>query len=113
MTSAEPKARDFDQPKAEPRMASHDDDDDDDDMRSSADSTETQRGVKRVEAVSQTWTKWGLVWAYVGYDHDDDIDLPFRIARALLSSVRSERLVSFALNLSCTRQLTPAVPGSS
>ena len=93
-------------------MASRDDDDDDD-VRSSNDSTETQRGVKRLQAVRQTWTKWSLAWAYVGYDHDDDLDLPFSRRLGLSGSVRSNCLVSFAPSLSCTRKLTPAVPGSS
>jgi hypothetical protein len=26
-----------------------------------------QDGVKRIEAVSMTWTRWGLVFAYIGY----------------------------------------------
>jgi hypothetical protein len=26
-----------------------------------------QDGVKRIEAVSSTWTKWGLIFAYIGY----------------------------------------------
>jgi hypothetical protein len=26
-----------------------------------------QDGVKRIEAVSMTWTRWGLVLAYIGY----------------------------------------------
>jgi hypothetical protein len=28
---------------------------------------ETQDGVKRIEAVAMTWTKWGLIAAYIGY----------------------------------------------
>lgn len=27
-----------------------------------------QDGVKRIEAVSRTWTKWGLIAAYLGYE---------------------------------------------
>lgn len=45
------------------RVMSHEDDD----TRSSTDSVETQTGVKKVEAVSMTWSKWGLIIAYVGY----------------------------------------------
>ncbi|KAL9033544.1 MAG: hypothetical protein Q9180_005891, partial [Flavoplaca navasiana] len=37
-----------------------------DDDRSSLSSYDTQHGVKNIEAVSQTWTKWALVAAYAG-----------------------------------------------
>ncbi|KAL8775382.1 MAG: hypothetical protein Q9209_000390 [Squamulea sp. 1 TL-2023] len=37
-----------------------------DDDGSSFSSHDTQRGVKNIEAISQTWTKWALVAAYVG-----------------------------------------------
>jgi hypothetical protein len=30
-------------------------------------SDETQTGVKNIEAVSQTWTQWSLIAAYLGY----------------------------------------------
>ncbi|KAL8927527.1 MAG: hypothetical protein Q9208_002332 [Pyrenodesmia sp. 3 TL-2023] len=40
----------------------HDDDDDD---RSSL-SSYYQAGVKNIEAISQTWTKWSLICAYIG-----------------------------------------------
>ena len=33
---------------------------------SSIDSDQTQVGVRRIEAISQTWTKWSLIVAYVG-----------------------------------------------
>lgn len=37
------------------------------DERSSISSgDDTQAGVKRIEVVSQTWTTWSLVFAYVG-----------------------------------------------
>lgn len=36
------------------------------DSRSSLSSDETQTGVKNIEAVSQTWTKWSLIAAYFG-----------------------------------------------
>ena len=32
----------------------------------SVDSDETQTGVKNIEAVSQTWTQWSLIAAYLG-----------------------------------------------
>lgn len=38
-----------------------------DDDRSSLSSYDAQHGVKNIEAVSQTWTKWALVAAYAGY----------------------------------------------
>ncbi|KAL8658071.1 MAG: hypothetical protein Q9226_001303 [Calogaya cf. arnoldii] len=38
----------------------------DDDDRSSLSSHDLQHGVKNIEAISQTWTKWALVSAYVG-----------------------------------------------
>jgi hypothetical protein len=28
-----------------------------------------QAGVQNIEAVSMTWTKWGLILAYIGYVH--------------------------------------------
>ena len=34
--------------------------------RSSISSDESQSGVKNIEAVSQTWTQWSLIVAYVG-----------------------------------------------
>ena len=34
--------------------------------RASFSSDETQTGVKNIEAVSQTWTQWSLIAAYVG-----------------------------------------------
>jgi len=37
------------------------------DETSSMSSTETQAGVKRLEAVTTSWTKWSLAIAYVGY----------------------------------------------
>ncbi|KAL8891509.1 MAG: hypothetical protein Q9205_000410 [Flavoplaca limonia] len=37
-----------------------------DDDRSSLSSYDAQHGVKNIEAVSQTWTKWALVAAYAG-----------------------------------------------
>lgn len=38
-----------------------------DDDRSSLSSYDVQHGVKNIEAISQTWTTWALVAAYVGY----------------------------------------------
>ena len=46
------------QNKAEPYV--HDDD------RLSLSSDDTQVGVKNIEAISQTWTKWSLFSAYLG-----------------------------------------------
>lgn len=37
------------------------------DDQSSLSSDETQAGVKNIEAISQTWTKWSLIAAYLGY----------------------------------------------
>ena len=37
------------------------------DDRSSTISDDGQAGVKHIEAISQTWTKWSLVVAYLGY----------------------------------------------
>lgn len=37
------------------------------DDRSSMSSYEAQAGVKGIEAISQTWTKWALIFAYLGY----------------------------------------------
>ena len=37
------------------------------DDRSSMSSYHAQAGVKGIEAISQTWTKWALVSAYLGY----------------------------------------------
>lgn len=37
------------------------------DETSSTSSVETQAGVKRVEAVTSSWTKWSLAIAYIGY----------------------------------------------
>ena len=28
---------------------------------------DAQAGVKNIEAISMTWTKWGLIFAYAGY----------------------------------------------
>ncbi len=39
---------------------------DDGDSRSSFTSDEAQNGVKNIEAVSQTWTHWSLIIAYLG-----------------------------------------------
>jgi hypothetical protein len=36
------------------------------DDQSSFSSEETQTGVKTIEAVSQTWTRWSLIAAYLG-----------------------------------------------
>ena len=36
------------------------------DDQSSFSSDETQTGVKGIEAVSQTWTEWSLIAAYLG-----------------------------------------------
>ena len=53
--------------------SSHQDDDDrhsTDDAESPATSSiseEDQAGVRNIEAVSQTWTRWSLIVAYVGY----------------------------------------------
>ena len=30
-------------------------------------SSEPQAGVRNIEAISQTWTKWSLIVAYLGY----------------------------------------------
>ena len=39
-----------------------------DDDRSSLNSYDSvQAGVKNIEAISQTWTRWSLVSAYLGY----------------------------------------------
>ena len=37
------------------------------DDRSSLTSYDAQAGVKGIEAISQTWSKWALISAYVGY----------------------------------------------
>ena len=37
-----------------------------DDDQSSLSSDNTQAGVKNIEAISQTWTKWSLISAYLG-----------------------------------------------
>lgn len=37
------------------------------DDQSSLSSYEPQAGVKSIEAISQTWTKWSLIAAYLGY----------------------------------------------
>ncbi|KAI4259277.1 MAG: hypothetical protein LQ352_000817 [Teloschistes flavicans] len=42
-----------------------------DDDRSSSSSHE-QTGVKHIEAISQTWTRWSLITAYLGLLHDDN-----------------------------------------
>ena len=36
------------------------------DDRSLATSIEAQAGVKGIEAISTTWTKWSLIVAYIG-----------------------------------------------
>lgn len=41
---------------------------DGEDGSSIVESEEAQAGVKRIEAVSESWTKWGLVVAYVSYE---------------------------------------------
>ena len=46
------------QNKVEPYMQEDD--------RSSLSSDDTQIGVKNIEAISQTWTKWSLFSAYLG-----------------------------------------------
>lgn len=40
----------------------------DEDDRSSMSSYDAQAGVKGIEAISQSWTKWALAFAYLGYD---------------------------------------------
>ena len=37
------------------------------DDHSSLSSHDAQLGVKHIEAISQTWTRWSLISAYVGY----------------------------------------------
>ena len=37
-----------------------------DDDGSSLSSCNTQNGVKNIEAISQIWTKWSLISAYLG-----------------------------------------------
>ena len=37
------------------------------DETSSLNSYDAQTGVKGIEAISQIWTKWSLIFAYVGY----------------------------------------------
>ena len=37
------------------------------DDRASFSSDETQTGVKNIEAISQTWSQWALIAAYLGY----------------------------------------------
>ena len=37
------------------------------DEQSSLSSDEAQAGVKNIEAISQAWTKWSLIAAYLGY----------------------------------------------
>jgi hypothetical protein len=37
-----------------------------DDDRSSLSSYDAQVGVKNIEAISQTWTQWALISAYLG-----------------------------------------------
>ena len=39
---------------------------DGDERSSSSSDDDPQAGVKNIEAISQTWTKWSLVFAYVG-----------------------------------------------
>lgn len=59
---AETLAAAQDAPRQEPRdpTAAHGDD------RSSLSSDGKQTGVKTIEAISQAWTRWSLVSAYVG-----------------------------------------------
>ena len=38
----------------------------DEDDQSSLSSSDTQQGVKGIEAISQTWTQWSLIAAYIG-----------------------------------------------
>lgn len=38
----------------------------DDDERSLSSADSAQAGVKRIEAISTTWTKWSLAFAYIG-----------------------------------------------
>lgn len=38
----------------------------DDDERSFSSADSAQAGVKRIEAISSTWTKWSLAFAYLG-----------------------------------------------
>lgn len=40
---------------------------DGDDRSSVSSDDDTQAGVKNIEAISQTWSKWALVSAYVGF----------------------------------------------
>ncbi|KAL8731441.1 MAG: hypothetical protein Q9166_003416 [cf. Caloplaca sp. 2 TL-2023] len=47
----------------------------DDDDRSSLSSYDVQQGVKNIEAISQTWTKWSLVAAYVGLESQTTTNL--------------------------------------
>ena len=35
--------------------------------RHSSSLDDAQIGVKNIEAISQTWTKWSLIFAYLGY----------------------------------------------
>lgn len=49
----------FSQGKGQSAIESEDD-------QSSFSSEETQTGVKTIEAVSQTWTRWSLIAAYLG-----------------------------------------------
>ncbi len=37
------------------------------DDRSSLSSYEAHAGVKGIEAISSTWSKWALIFAYIGY----------------------------------------------
>ena len=37
------------------------------DEDSSTFSAEVESGVRKIEAISQTWSKWGLIFAYIGY----------------------------------------------
>lgn len=52
----------------------------DEDDGLSVSSYEAQAGVKGIEAISQTWTKWALAFAYLGYA----LDLLMRHALALV-----------------------------
>lgn len=44
-----------------------------------------QAGVRRLEAISSTWSKWGLIMAYAGCDfpHHFDLDRPTDLVKAI------------------------------
>ena len=60
-----------------------------DDDRSSLSSYDAQHGVKNIEAVSQTWTKWALVAAYAGYVVRNCFDLVLRGRGARILTIES------------------------